>query len=170
MQARSFFRKSRSPLRFDAKFKIEEVLTEERITLYDSVGVGFGTHRYDMQFEEYIPDPNGPYISYTVLSGSRRPTTEFEGIQRLEYDFSKKNKTFLKNIKYRMDWKWDFNGNDFVISQYRKNNLNSVSIVRSNSKILNEISYFNQDGNQIKVWNINAVSYTHLTLPTIYSV
>ena len=95
------------------------------------------------------------YISYTVLSGSRRPTTEFEGIQRLEYDFSKKNKTFLKNIKYRMDWKWDFNGNDFVISQYRKNNLNSVSIVRSNSKILNEISYFNQDGNQIKVWNIN---------------
>ena len=155
LQARSFFRKSRSPLRFDAKFKIEEVLTEERITLYDSVGVGFGTHRYDMQFEEYIPDPNGPYISYTVLSGSRRPTTEFEGIQRLEYDFSKKNKTFLKNIKYRMDWKWDFNGNDFVISQYRKNNLNSVSIVRSNSKILNEISYFNQDGNQIKVWNIN---------------
>ena len=155
LQARTFIRKPRIPLRFDAKFKIEEVLTEERMTVYDSVGVGLGTHRYDMQFEEYVPDPNGAYIAYTVLSGSRIPTTKFEGIQRLEYDFSKKYKTFLKNIKYRMDWKWDFNGNDFHINKYRENNLNSKSVVRSKSKLLNEISYLNQNGHQIKIWNIN---------------
>ena len=155
LQTRIFLRKQRIPLRFDAKFKIEEVLTEQRMVVYDSVGLGLGTHRFDMQFEEYIPDPNGAYITYSVLSGSRRPTTKFVGIQRLEYDFSKKYKTFLKNIKYRMDWKWDFNGNDFHINKYRKNNLNSVSVVRSRSRLLNEFNYLNQNGNQIKIWNIN---------------
>ena len=109
LQARTFLRKPRIPLRFDARFKIEEVLTENRITVYDSVGIGLGTHRYDPEFEEYILDPNGAFISYSVLSGSRTPTTQFEGIQHVEYDFSKKNKSFLKNIKYRMDWKWDYN-------------------------------------------------------------
>jgi hypothetical protein len=111
-------------------------LTEQRMSVYDSVGLGLGTHRYDIQFEEYVPDPNGAYIAYTVLSGSRRPTTKFEGIQRLEYDFSKKYKTFLKNIKYRMDWKWDFNGNNFHINKYRRNDLDSDSVVRSKSFLL----------------------------------
>jgi len=155
LQTRIFLRKPRIPLRYDAKFKIEEVLTEQRMAVYDSVGLGLGTHRYDIQFEEYVPDPNGAYIAYTVLSGSRRPTTKFEGIQRLEYDFSKKYKTFLKNIKYRMDWKWDFNGNNFHINKYRRNNLDSESVVRSKSKLLNEINYLNQKGNQIKIWNVN---------------
>ena len=155
LQTRIFLRKQRVPLRFDAKFKIEEVLTEQRMTVYDSVGIGLGTHRFDIQFEEYVPDPNGAYITYTILSGNRRPTTKFEGIQRLEYDFSKKYKTFLKNIKYRMDWKWGFNGNDFHINKYRRNNLNSETVVRSKSKLINKITYLNQNGNQIKIWNIN---------------
>ena len=154
LQARTLYRKPRMPLRFDAKFRIEEVLTENRITVYDSVGIGLGTHRFDLQFEEYVPDPNGAYISYTILAGNRAPTTKFEGIQRLEYDFSKKYTSFLKNIKYRMDWKWDFNGKDFHIDEYGKSNLENSSIVRSKSKLLNEINYLNQNGIQLKTWNI----------------
>ena len=154
LQARTSLRKPRAPLRFDARFKVEEVLTENRIIVYDSVGIGLGTHRYDQEFEEYIPDPNGAFISYSVLSGSRIPTTKFEGIQRLEYDFSKKFKSMLKDVKYRMDWKWDFNGQDFDINQYGNNNITNTSIVRSKSKLLNELNYLNQDGRQIKIWNI----------------
>ena len=155
LQARTFLRKPRIPLRFDARFKIEEVLTENRITVYDSVGIGLGTHRYDPEFEEYIPDPNGAFISYSVLSGSRTPTTQFEGIQHVEYDFSKKNKSFLKNIKYRMDWKWDYNGQNFNINKYGKNNLYNNAILRSKSKLINEVNYLNQNGRHVKIWSMH---------------
>ena len=71
-------------MRLDGKVKLEATFTENRATVYDSVGVGLGTYRYDPQFEEYVSDPNGAYISYTILTGSREPTTQFEGIQSLE--------------------------------------------------------------------------------------
>ena len=74
-QARIFFRRPNHPLRLDVKIKLEETLTENRATVYDSVGIGLGTYRYDPQFEEYVSDPNGAYIAYTILTGSRKPTT-----------------------------------------------------------------------------------------------
>jgi len=151
-QARIFFRRPSHPLRLDVKLKLEEALTENRATIYDSVGVGLGTYRYDPQFEEYVSDPNGAYIAYTILTGSREPTTQFEGIQSLEYDFSKRLNSKFKYIKYRLDWLWDFNGKNFSVNQYREDDLNASTIIRSRSKLRHEWDYVNRAGRQIRTW------------------
>jgi len=151
-QARIFFRKPSHPLRLDVKIKLEETLTENRATVYDSVGVGLGTYRYDPQFEEYVSDPNGAYIAYTILTGSREPTTQFEGIQRLEYDFGKRLNSKFKGIKYRLDWFWDFKGQNFSINRYREDDLNASTIIRSRSKLRHEWDYVNRTGRRIRTW------------------
>ena len=151
-QARIFFRKPYHPLRLDVKIKLEETLTENRATVYDSVGIGLGTYRYDPQFEEYVSDPNGAYIAYTILTGSRKPTTQFEGIQRLEYDFGKRLNSKFKDIKYRLDWLWDFNGQNFSVNRYGEDDLNESTIIRSRSKLRHEWDYVNRTGRQIRTW------------------
>ena len=151
-QARIFFRKPSHPFRLDVKIKLEETLTENRATVYDSVGVGLGTYRYDPQFEEYVPDPNGAYIAYTILTGSHEPTTQFEGIQRLEYDFGKRLNSKFKDVKYRLDWFWDFNGQNFSVNRYMEDDLNASTIIRSRSKLRHEWDYVNRTGRQIRTW------------------
>ena len=51
-----------------------------------------------------------------------------------------------------MDWLWDFNGKNFSVNQYREDELNASTIIRSRSKLRHEWDYVNRAGRQIRTW------------------
>ena len=53
----------------DFLLKTEESTVENRIIVYDSVGIGLGQFRYEPAFNTYVADNNGSFIAYTVNSG-----------------------------------------------------------------------------------------------------
>jgi len=140
-----------SPLRWELLSKLEETLTESRAFVYDSVGVGLGSYRYDEEFNEYIADQNGDYISYTVLTGERELSTHFTGSQRLQFDFGKTNSKLLKNINFRSDFKNEFRGNAVNIENVINPSINNENIISSKINFRNEIDY-NTKNRFIRNW------------------
>lgn len=95
----SFFRNDH-PVRWDFKSVLEKTYSERRAVVYDWVGIGMGNYRYDEALNSYVSDPNGDYIAYTIFTGSRTPTTKYDGLQIINIDFSKYNVNILKKFKF----------------------------------------------------------------------
>jgi len=144
-----------SPIKWDLLSKLEETYTESRAVVYDSVGTGLGSYRYDNEFNEYINDPNGAYISYTVLTGDRELSTHFNASQRFSVDFGKTKIKSLKNIDFRSDLKTEFRGNSFVLDKVIDPGLGDGDIINSKLNLRNEIDYNNsRKQRRIRSWSI----------------
>lgn len=146
------FNNKTNPIRWELHSKLEETYTESRAVVYDSIGVGFGSYRYDEEFNEYISDPNGAYISHTILTGERELVTNFIASQRLFIDFAKTPFSILKNIDIRSDLRTEFKGETFVINKITKPDLLDNEIARSKVNLRNEIDY-NPSGTTRRIRN-----------------
>ncbi|NHZ86708.1 MAG: hypothetical protein GWP19_12660, partial [Planctomycetia bacterium] len=141
-----------SPFRWELHSKLEETYTESRAVVYDSIGVGLGSYRYDEEFNEYISDPNGAYISQTILTGDRELITNFITSQRLFIDFAKMSFKILKDFDIRSDLRAEFKGNTFVFNKIMEPDLLDTEIARSKVNVRNEIDY-NPQGTTRRIRN-----------------
>jgi len=107
----------RKPIQWDLQAKMEETFIENRAVVYDSVGVGFGTHRYDESLNEYIPDPNGAFIAYTVLTGVRKPSTNIVGSQKLIFNMKRGSIKALHPFIFRFTGTVNYQGNNAQFDQ-----------------------------------------------------
>ncbi|MFC1785370.1 hypothetical protein ACFL0J_07075, partial [Candidatus Neomarinimicrobiota bacterium] len=146
------FSNKTNPVRWELHSKLEETYTESRAVVYDSVGVGLGSYRYDVEFNEYIGDPNGAYISHTILTGNRDLITHFVASQRLFIDFAKTPLHALKNIDVRSDLRAEFKGKSFAIAKITKPDLFDDEIAQSKLYLRNEIDY-NPQGTTRRIRN-----------------
>jgi len=80
-----------SPLGLNVLLKTEESSVENRLIVYDSVGIGLGQYRYEPTFNTYVPDKNGSYIAYAINNGLEQNEVKLEGYKRISYDFGKIN-------------------------------------------------------------------------------
>ena len=100
------FNKPSNPFVYEINTKTEKTQNETFSLVYDSVGVGLGSHRFDKVFNTYVKDQNGPYISYSIPTGSRIIMNNIKGYQNISYDARKiKSSNFFKlninsNFKY----------------------------------------------------------------------
>lgn len=145
------------PLRLDSRTRMEETFTENRAIVYDSIGTGLGNYRYDPQFNEYIPDPNGAFIAYSVLTGDRKPTTNLENIQRWQVDFDKTGFKLLNGIIIRFESRIEFRGKNINASRVLSPTLTDMDITRSFRNLRSEIDYRpGSRGSRIYVWTRSA--------------
>ena len=131
------YRKKTSPLRLDAIFNIQNSVKEYASVVYDSVGIGRGSFRYDSILNEYIRDDNGSFISNTILVGTYTAGKNINSISRMSYDFSKSSLKFLKFIKYRYTLNTNYHGAELDIFNALKNR--NVQLLMFNNR--NEIIY-----------------------------
>jgi hypothetical protein len=146
------FNNKTNPFRWELHSKLEETYTESRAVVYDSIGTGLGSYRFDEEFNEYISDPNGAYISYTILTGERELVTNFIASQRLFIDFAKMPIAFLKYIDVRSDLRIEFKGKSFAIDKIAEPDLLDNDIARSKVNLRNEIDY-NPQGTTRRIRN-----------------
>ena len=138
---RSSFRRTTHPIRWDMKTTIEETFTETRALVYDSVGIGLGDFRYDAQFNEYVSDPNGEYIAYTIFTGDRHPTTKLDGLQLFEIDFSKTHYQLLKDFSLRSELRSTIEGQIWSATSFVYPVLGDTAISKSKWSLRNELVY-----------------------------
>ena len=141
-----------NPFRWELHSKLEETYTESRAVVYDSIGVGLGSYRFDNEFNEYISDPNGAYISHTILTGDRELITHFIASQRLFIDFAKMPFNILKSIDIKSDLRTEFKGNSFEINKIVRPDITDDKIARSKINLRNEIDY-NPQGTTRRIRN-----------------
>jgi len=146
------FNNKTNPFRWELHSKLEETYTESRAVVYDSVGVGFGSYRYDEEFNEYISDPNGAYISHTILTGDRDLITHFVASQRLFIDFGKTPIELLKYINVSSDLRTEFKGKTFAIDKITEPDLFDDEIAQSKVYLRHEIDY-NPRGTRRRIRN-----------------
>ena len=127
--------KAKQPIQWEIQLRQEETLTKQRAIVYDSVGVGLGQYRFDPIFNSYISDPNGSYIAYTILTGSRTPNTNLQSMQKFSLDLSRIDD--LPNIVIRANSKQEYRGYDPNIKSIFQTDINDSSVSRSyfNSRI-----------------------------------
>jgi len=128
-------------IQWDLKGKLEKSLTETRAVVYDSVGTGLGSYRYDPGFNEYVADPNGAYIAYTVLTGDRRPTSHLEGVQRLDMNFRKSRFRTLKDFDLQLEYRINYRGKSLRMPDILKPAGEQTGVTRSFWNFRHEIDY-----------------------------
>ena len=104
------YRNNQSPLRLDMVFNTQNTMNEFRSVVYDSVGIGTGSYRYDPLLNEYIRDQNGNYLAHTIFTGNYESGFRMDGLARFTIDFSKRKNKKLKNYLYRFINRLDFHG------------------------------------------------------------
>lgn len=133
------YRNPAHPLRWDLKARLEESLVETRATVYDSVGTGRGSFRYDGQFNEYIADRDGAYLAYSILTGNRQPATRFSVLQRLEVDLSAWRR--LTALAWRTELRADFQGRNFSLPALAHSGLETSEVSQARWMIRSELDY-----------------------------
>lgn len=104
----------------DVDFKLEQTLYEERIAVYDSVGKRMGQYRYDVHYDQYIPDADGDYAVRYLRSGIRTPAKRLVSAVNVAFDFRRGPWALLRPLR------WRAHGSSDVTGQV----LNRESIVR----------------------------------------
>ena len=69
-----------------------------------------GTYRYDSNSKIYLYDQFGDYLSYSLPSGIKTPTTHFLSSFRFNKKFSNLKNKFLQSTSLRFYFKTDYNG------------------------------------------------------------
>ena len=112
------YKRPSSPIYFELNTSTERTQNENYSIVYDSIGVGLGEYRYDRDFNAYIRDPNGSYISYTIPSGQRVDMININGFQKIVFDLQKiEGYPF---IKFRMNTNYDYSGKRFNLKRFIK--------------------------------------------------
>ena len=91
-------------------FLLERNLYEEKIIVYEFIGKGMGTYRYDSNSKIYLYDQFGDYLSYSLPSGIKTPSTHFISSFRFNKKFSGLKNKFLQSTSLRFYFKTDYNG------------------------------------------------------------
>ncbi len=128
-------------VQWDVKTKLEETFIENRAVIYDSVGTGFGTHRHDEDLQEYIPDPNGSFIAYTVLTGVRKPSTHIQGSQKLILDLKRSRWSSLHPFIVRFTGMLDYQGGGAHFDRIFSSDNTDVNTTQSKWIFREESSY-----------------------------
>lgn len=118
--------------------------SEELATIYDSVGVGLGEYRYDNNFNMYILDPNGDYISYNIYTGEKKKNTKFQGTQDVRYNLPWFNK--FSNIIFHINTRQDLLGNYNQLFEFYKVSIQNEDILFANFQFRSEL-IFNSKNN-----------------------
>ena len=100
----------KSPLRLDLVLNAQNSINEFRSILYDSVGIGRGSFRYDPVLNEYIRDENGAFVSSNIVLGDRQQGFNSSTISRIFFDFKKTKYQRLNHIKLRLSIRGDYLG------------------------------------------------------------
>ena len=136
------------PLNWDIQLRKEESLSEQRATVYDSVGIGLGKYRYDPNFNIYISDPNGSFIAYTIHTGNRVPNSNIHGSQRFTFDLGKLNA--FSEILIRGNSRQDFQASEQKFHSLLFPNISDSSISRSN--IYSRLEILSEGRNPLLGW------------------
>jgi len=134
------YKNNNSPLNMDLLLRTEESSIENRLIVYDSVGIGLGQYRYEPAFNTYVPDNNGSFIAYTINNGIEQNEIKLEGHKRMSYDFGKK-----KNLDLMLRSEINFKHQGPSLSEinfFKNENIYGTS--QNYSKIYNkyEIDYY----------------------------
>ncbi len=147
----SLYRSPAGFFRWDLNTKLEKSYVESRATVYDSIGPGLGSYRYDPQFNEYIYDENGAYIAFTILTGDRAPVTALEGTQRLELNLDRRSKPLPVSI--RSEWHVNYQGSRLDLSHLTSGDLEDTLVVRSRWQLRQELDLHPQRSNRLyRLW------------------
>ncbi len=136
------------PIRWDLKARLEEQFTEKYALVFDSVGTGLGTHRFDPDFNEYVADPNGAFLALSVPIGDRVPSTGFESDQRLKIDFAKSRLAALKAWQMNSNLHLRFAGRRLSVHRLFSADLNAENITKSQWNLFQEWDYRSVTGHR----------------------
>lgn len=128
-----------SPMRWKIKLRQEQKLVHQRAVVYDSIGTGLGQFRYDPIFNSYFSDPNGAYVSYSILTGKKNPNTVIRGSQDFYIDMGKFIK--LSNWILKFNSKQEFQGEIANIKNMIRPDISDSSISKSNIYNRWEVNY-----------------------------
>ena len=126
-----------SPLSLNLDLRKEETLSQNRTIVYEFIGTGLGTHRYDSDLNTYIYDINGDHISYSINIGDRTPKTIILGSQNFVIDFSKSN--IFPFLIIRSQINQEYHGKNFNISNFRKADILDTNTTKSFIFLRNDI-------------------------------
>ncbi|MBT3732464.1 MAG: hypothetical protein HOG30_05180 [Candidatus Marinimicrobia bacterium] len=125
------FRERNHPAQWDFQFNSEETFKENRVVVYDSVGLGLGQYRYDSDFNDYISDPNGSYIAQSIPSGILKQNTSIASMQRFVFDFLKRNQKNSIPMRIQIENRLDFQGDANQAQNMISPSIKDSSVVRS---------------------------------------
>ncbi len=147
------YKKPGDPIYFELNTSTERTQNENYSIVYDSVGVGLGDYRYDNDFNTFIRDPNGSYISYSVPSGQRIDMVNVNGFQKIVYDLQK-----IKGyppLKLKMDTNYDYSGTNFDLREFTDPIISDTSLYRSYLHNIFEIEWsLKRSMNRFRAYNI----------------
>lgn len=142
-------------INFKIQGRKEENFTEERAIVYDSVGVGFGNFRYDKYFNIFIPDQNGPFVSYNIYTGEKKQSTLFQGMQDLRINFQNIKK--ISDFSFHINSKQNISGNLNSLKQLYDYNIDNKNIYFSTFHLRSELIYSKK--NNFLIWNEGKYSF-----------
>lgn len=135
------FRRPRSFISANFDARLEQSLYEEKIAVYDSVGVGIGDYRYDSDYDQYFPDPNGDFVVFHIPSGNRTPTARLISGLRMAFDFRRLGNRFLRDFTLKTFAQTDLNGSHISSNTIFTPELSDTTIKRSRLSFRNELTY-----------------------------
>ena len=143
------YKKPDQLMNFKIQGRKEETFTEARAIIYDSVGVGFGNFRYDKNFNIFIPDQNGSFISYNIYTGEKKQSTLFQGMQDLRINFQNIKK--ISDFSFHINSRQNISGNLNNLKQLYKYNIDNEKIYFSTFQLRSELIYSKK--NNFLIWN-----------------
>jgi len=150
------YKKADSPTQFEMSFSTEQTQNENYSIVYDSVGVGLGDYRYDNDFNTFIRDPNGAFISYSVSTGDRVNMTNVNGFQRIIIDLQKLRG--YPNFRLRVDTNFDYSGKKFNLYDFIDPGVLDTAVFRSYLHNLIELDW-KQNRTMDRIRNYHIISY-----------
>ena len=151
-----FYKKAESPAQFEMNFSTERTQNENYSVVYDSVGVGLGDYRYDNDFNTFIRDPNGAFISYSVSTGDRVNMTNVNGFQRFIFDLQKLKD--YPNLRLSINTNFDFSGEKFNLYDFISPEVLDTSVFKSYIHNLIELDW-KQNRSMDRIRNYHIISY-----------
>jgi len=142
------FKQNHNPIQWELQAKKEESFLEKRAIVYDSVGVGLGQYRYDPDFNTYIFDPNGAFISYTIPTGKRDPNTVIEGSQKFTLDLEKISG--FPNIIIRGNNRLDYRGSGIENKKLMQPNI--TDSLTTLSRLISRLEMIYYGKNRFRSW------------------
>lgn len=131
----------RGNLRTSTDFKLERTMFQERIVLYDSVGIGLGQYRYDPEYDQYFPDPTGAFVARHIPSGKRTPASHLITDFKLFYSFKNSPNSVLKYTTWRLYANIDHNGSDLKLDTVVRPAFATKSVNLSRTRVQHDLNY-----------------------------
>ena len=150
--------RSSNPLQWGIKLRKEQTLVQNRTVVFDSVGLGMGQYRYDPIFNTYVSDPNGSFVSYSVLTGERTPNTVIRGSQNITLDLEKFIN--LSNTVIRFNSRQEFQGKNSGFNHIFRPEISDSSISQSN--VFNRFEINLNNIRRLMVWLENSQNFNGL--------